>query len=523
LEGTFVVAKRIGLKNRSKLTQAHCIPFFYAKACVLKMSALLAIKAQKSVFLGSLEALKSEAQASAGTVAKACANIQRVYRGRVDRARILFKSNHVTTIQRVFRGMMGRMRSYGEKSNKNELRMHSFFTYFAIQMQRYYRGYYSRKYRSNHADRKKFIGDLEETGRKVRQMMYEYSKNQAIREEKDERLRQAKDFESYASNLHHLVSTKQIRGVFNPPEEYMETPTWRDQPVETHVRKTIKDLLRTRGIAKTGLIVDMNGTRKVPLKGLKSRLSLQASAPYDMLSDDKKRSHHLHKILTRDKGVFFAGGKTAIINKGSKPLSTGDEYVDANLNPLLKKGVPESQRQLLESARTQKALFDPPLERPFYSRTGGNQSSIHNNDLFDVIGDALQSGGVTNRALGTSARFGVSDNCDNRPPGGILPEPPIRASTLRVSRPRQTKVILKAKPMSGTSRLDSLGLTGVAKYDKGGGGAPESNGFDYEGDGGEEWVSPIPDDEGNIIQGHAVNSNGNRQFADPYASSDEED
>ena len=66
------------------------------------MSALLAIKAQKSVFLGSLEALKSEAQASAGTVAKASANIQRVYRGRVDRARIHFKSNHVKQYKEYF-------------------------------------------------------------------------------------------------------------------------------------------------------------------------------------------------------------------------------------------------------------------------------------------------------------------------------------------------------------------------------------------------------------------------------------
>ncbi len=33
------------------------------------------------------------------------------------------------------------------------------------------------------------------------------------------------DFRKFASSLHHLTSTKQIRGVFNPPEEYLNVRT----------------------------------------------------------------------------------------------------------------------------------------------------------------------------------------------------------------------------------------------------------------------------------------------------------
>lgn len=496
------------------------------------MSALLAIKAQKPAFLAKLAELIEEADASSAAVAQACANIQRVYRGRVDRGIIRFKAGKCTNIQRVFRGLMGRQRAAGERATKNETRVFSLFTYFAMQLQRCFRGYYSRKYRSNHADRKKFIGDLEETGRKVREAMWQYSMEQAVAEERAEKDKQEKDFQEYASNLHHLVSTKQIRGVFNPPEEYMEAPTWRNQPVETHVRKTIRDLLRARGVSKSGLVVDMNGTRKVPLKGLKSRLSVQASAPYDSVKNASRADQNLHDILTRDKGNFFAGGKTSIINNKSKPLSTGDQYVDANLNPLLKKGVPESQHQLLESARTQKVLFQPPLERPFYSRTGGNQSSVYNNGIFDVIGDAQQSGGVTQRALGTSARFGVPDNCDNRPPGGVLPEPPIRASTIRISRPRVNKLTVRAKPMSGAGRVDSLGLTGVAPYERVNARSREPQQI---GDGeemmfaadGQQW--PGDNGFGNGGNDSPMSPGGNQggpegqQIVDPWASSDDEE
>ena len=45
--------------------------------------------------------------------------------------------------------------------------------------------------------------------------------------------------------------------------------------VEDTIRGVVKDLLRTKGITKRGLVTDINGTKKVPLKGLKYRLSIQ--------------------------------------------------------------------------------------------------------------------------------------------------------------------------------------------------------------------------------------------------------
>jgi hypothetical protein len=51
----------------------------------------------------------------------------------------------------------------------------------------------------------------------------------------------------------------------------------KDLPIEEHVRGVVKDLLRTRGVAHRGMVTDLNGTKKVPLKGLKYRLSIQVS------------------------------------------------------------------------------------------------------------------------------------------------------------------------------------------------------------------------------------------------------
>ena len=59
---------------------------------------------------------------------------------------------------------------------------------------------------------------------------------------------------------------------------HIQTPTMNGVPVEEHIRAVVKDLLRTRGIAKTGLVTDLHGSRKIPYKGMKNRLSLQVSA-----------------------------------------------------------------------------------------------------------------------------------------------------------------------------------------------------------------------------------------------------
>ena len=223
----------------------------------------------------------------------------------------------------------------------------------------------------------------------------------------------------------------------------------------------------------------------------------------------------LHRILTADKGAWFAGGKTAIINQDAQPLSSGDVYINKWANPLLKRGVPKDQKQLLESARQQKALFITPLEKPFYPRSGGNKSTGHPNDVFDVIGDAEQSGGVTRRHLGYSTRFGVADSADNRVPGGGLPSPPARASTLRSTRPRTkgssaTVQIKKLNPMSASAPL--------AAFKRGGNNAAGGIDNDELENGGEGDY-----DHGNSSPQHRRRgSPTSPTYIDPYASSDDD-
>lgn len=155
---------------------------------------------------------------------------------------------------------------------------------------------------------------------------------------------------------------------------------------------------------------------------------LQASVPYDTLEKERRKETALHRILTAGKGNFTAGGTTAIINQTPVPLSVGDPFMDSWANPLMVKGVPKDQKQLMESSYHHKALFAGPVERPFVSRVGGNKSTTLANDLFDVIAEAEETGGAVQRQLGTSTtRFGLPASVDNRL-DGTIPMPPVRTS-----------------------------------------------------------------------------------------------
>ena len=78
------------------------------------------------------------------------------------------------------------------------------------------------------------------------------------------------------------------------------------------------------------------------------------------------------------------------------------------------RGVPASQEELEKSYNDGKPYFIRKLARPFYSQTAGNKSAVLPNDLFEVIAEAEVYGGVTQRHLGTSSRFGVPESGDRR-------------------------------------------------------------------------------------------------------------
>jgi hypothetical protein len=125
-----------------------------------------------------------------------------------------------------------------------------------------------------------------------------------------------------------------------------------------------------------------------------------------MAKIDKKLDTMLHKILIRGKGDFLAGGDTQKLLEPFVPLHSYNEpYMNPGDNPLLIRGVPESQKELEHSTIMQKPCFLKPSKIPFFTRAGGNKSTVLPNDLFEVIAEAEETGGAVHRNLGISFLF----------------------------------------------------------------------------------------------------------------------
>lgn len=339
----------------------------------------------------------------------------------------------------MFRGHAARLICHRMCDEKATSRKLALFQYYALQLQKSFRGYYSRKYRQNHHLRKMYLENVKQAGQRVRESMDAYAEQ--IRQDEEQKAFEEKEanFKELTENLHHLVSTSQIPGVFNPRLQVMEAPTVNDVPVEAYLRGAVKDLLASKGLTKKtgGLVRDLNGTLKIPMKGLKNRLSLQASVPYDVLEKERIRETIRHKLAMEGKDRdFHCGGKTAIIDNKADPLCVDDPYMDGWSNPMMKRGIPKNQKAMITKAhsRTTAISYHPDPAVPFYQSVSGNKNVVLPNNLFDTIAEAEENGGVTRRHIAKTARFGLAQSCDNRVLGGTLPVPPIKSATLMPSK-----------------------------------------------------------------------------------------
>lgn len=89
--------------------------------------------------------------------------------------RLYLRSDAATEIKRVVRGHVGRRQAQLRHQEIRDSRQRSLFDYFTIQLQRCFRGYYSRKYRKDHSARRAYFKKVAEKNQEVLEMMSEYA------------------------------------------------------------------------------------------------------------------------------------------------------------------------------------------------------------------------------------------------------------------------------------------------------------------------------------------------------------
>ncbi len=145
------------------------------------------------------------------------------------------------------------------------------------------------------------------------------------------------------------------------------------------------------------------------------------------MKEAERSARVLHKVLTVDNEKPFIPCRKPEQNNLYPEID--DPFLDKWANPFFIRGVPKNEKELKESVTQRKALFALPTDptHKWYAATSGNKSTTRANDVFDVVADADITGGVTQRQLGRSGRFGVAPSADNRGlPGSTLPAPPLK-------------------------------------------------------------------------------------------------
>lgn len=359
----------------------------------------------------ALDTLLADAEVTRDDEHFSATRIQRLYRGEHVRQTVRAWRAACVVIARVHRGHTGRGRACRAAADKSAFEELAVFQYHAVHAQRAFRGYYSRRYRHDYNARKAYILSVVEKGEQLRARLQEH-----LRAQRDGAARAMKgdaeqEFAEVTANLHHLVSTKNIPGVYNSPYMQDNLPAALGRPIEDHLRASTKELLRSKqhaaaSAARYQMSADLNGALKVPVVPTKDKRSLQASSRYDAPLEAGRMDLKLSRLAHVGQADFRAGHKQHD-HPYQRGLNKGSQYFDPWKNPFLVRGIPNEGEVLQGKTRTSLGKA-PPM--PFYTSVGGNKSSVHANGRFDVIADSERTGGVTGRhramALGMVAHTG---------------------------------------------------------------------------------------------------------------------
>lgn len=186
--------------------------------------------------------MTQDASDNLGRENAAVISVQSFYRATRVRKTWHATQNGTMLIQRVMRGWLGRAKARAVRAKLNR-RLHSlFFEHCASVIQKYYRGFRSRRWLHNFHGRKQYLEKIEQRGEYTKEWLQRYEAEEQQRCKQEEETKTRDEFDNLAGDLHHLVSTKAMPGVYNPPYNDV-LPQAFGKPIEGHLRDSCRIVL----------------------------------------------------------------------------------------------------------------------------------------------------------------------------------------------------------------------------------------------------------------------------------------
>ena len=348
----------------------------------------------------------SEATLAYPTEAAAAGKIQSLYRMYRCRQQYLHTVGCIVTMQRVYRGYLGRRR-FLDLSIERALAMRQrVFDHYATTIQRIFRAFYSRKWKSDYYAQKRYLQHIMIESEKVRDQAERDRMIQShkLTKEKNDKIR--KDFVMTANKCHHLLSTGAQAGIFRPmaqhfqssktifntdieeelrhiPSEHREGPTILKRQLVQHDSKYPRKIYKTDVIPPAG---GDQGSGRNNTKSKKEMTSARKKREFDRYSRSPTSSPLRENSSANQRLPSVANhfSTTATFSSTGPSLQNQLPYNEAVERAKLERAVDEKltthvhgpavQHVKKETKHITKSISNPPAAASFRSRS--NQQNI---------------------------------------------------------------------------------------------------------------------------------------------------
>ncbi|DBA66376.1 TPA: spermatogenesis-associated protein 17 [Trebouxia sp. C0005] len=268
------------------------------------MAALIRLRQRVHEVDAEYFLLQRAAEAAKQQELPAAVLIQAVVRGHLLRKRLHILEGRAVRIQSCWRGYAARQQFKAERTKANTLLREAYFDAQATHIQRWFRGFWSRKYIHNFLQRKAYLAAVADSNARMRALAEQQLQASicAIKEQ-EEQAAMAR-FQKQSSKLHHLLSTSTVAGIYRSPYQALTNtvPVLEKIPLEDQIRASRKSLVSSQpGVRHPS---PLKAERELHLAKAPG-LSLQASAPYNAVREAADLERRVNKALQMRHGQLF--------------------------------------------------------------------------------------------------------------------------------------------------------------------------------------------------------------------------
>ena len=170
---------------------------------------------------------------------------QKYARRLICRKRFLLLKSQTLEVQKALRGYLARANHRKDVAEQNDNLMTQFYKYHVSIIQKHWKGYRCRKNIMDYHANKKWLEMTKKKNEEILNEMKELAAQKQYYLDRKNEEEQKNNFYKIASNLHHLVSTKEIPGVYNTPYLPPELkPQVYNADIEEHLKAVFKKSLK---------------------------------------------------------------------------------------------------------------------------------------------------------------------------------------------------------------------------------------------------------------------------------------